>query len=295
MISLSSLYNETVPTANNLSITAVIIAKNEEKMIANCIESLRWCSEILVIDNGSDDATPQVAESIGARVISHKTESFADLRERALKHVKTDWLFYIDADERVTPMLAKEVAVHLETNSAQALRFRRENVLYGKTFHHGGWQHDYVTRVFQRKALSGWEGDIHESPVFEGEAITLHSPLIHLTHRSTVESLKKTISWTPMEARLLHEANAEPVTLMTLMRKGGMAVIRGAIFKQGSKDGIEGWIEAVVQGINRVLVYIQLWELQQSPTLPEKYQHKEEEIAQMWKAEIKQQAKMARK
>ena len=109
---------------NNLSITAVIIAKNEESMIANCIDSLRWCSEILVIDNGSDDTTPHVAESLGARVVSYKTGSFAALRERAQKYVKTDWLFYIDADERVSPMLAKEISVHLETHTAQALRMK---------------------------------------------------------------------------------------------------------------------------------------------------------------------------
>jgi (heptosyl)LPS beta-1,4-glucosyltransferase len=150
------------------SITAVIIAKNEEQMIANCLETLRWCDEIVVVDSGSDDATVSLAENLGARVINFKSTHFDKLREEGHKRTKTDWVFYVDADERVTPILAKEIMVQLETSSASAIRMRRENILYGSHFNNGGWQEEFVTRVFRRKDLKGWKGIIHESPVFEG-------------------------------------------------------------------------------------------------------------------------------
>jgi glycosyltransferase involved in cell wall biosynthesis len=266
------------------TITAVIITKNEEKMIVNCLACLKWCDQLLVIDSGSDDRTIDLAEKHGAKVLKSKATSFAELRNAAMGHVKTDWMVYIDADERVTPLLSKEILVQVETTKENALALHRENMMYGKMFHYGGWN-EWVIRVLRVDSFERWTGDIHESPVFDGNAVQLHTPLLHFTHRNTVDGLKKTIAWTPVEARLLAEANVAPVKLGTLFRKGVMEFIRRAYLQKGYKDGQPGLIEAVVQGINRILVYIQVWELQQVPSLPEKYEQTELEIVQLWKQE----------
>lgn len=268
---------------SNPTITAVIIAKDESKMIANCIETLRWCDQILVIDNGSIDNTEEIAKELGAKVVSFASNNFSQLRNKAFSFVKTDWLFYVDADERVTPNLSKEILVHMETDSASALIVNRENVNYGQKMVAGGWQNDQLTRVFKRTALQNWHGIIHETAKYTGEAKQLHHPLIHLTHRNTIDGLVKTVNWTPMEAELLYKSGAKPVTLATLFRKGLMEFIRRAVFKKGYQDGMVGWIEAIIQGFNRVLVYIQVWELQQDPPIEEKYQQKELEIVDLWK------------
>ncbi len=264
------------------SITAVVITKNEEKMIVNCLTCLQWCDKIIVIDSGSDDRTVDLAEKQHAEVIKMSTLSFAELRNVAFSHLKTEWVVYIDADERVTPTLSQEILVQIETTKENALSFHRENMMYGKVFEHGGWD-EWVTRVFRVSTFQKWVGDIHESPVFTGNAVQLHTPLLHFTHRNTIDGLKKTISWTPIEAKLLTSAQVPPVTLWTLLRKGVMEFLRRGIFKKGYKDGPEGMIESVVQGINRILVYIQVWENQQQPSLKEKYEQKEMEIAQLWK------------
>lgn len=266
-----------------LSITAIIIAKNEAAMISNCIDSLRWCSHILVIDNGSTDETAALAENAGARVISHKSNDFSQVRNVALKYVKTDWLLYIDADERITPRLYQEIAVNIETNEADVLKFPRQNICYGKPFKHGGWQHDSVTRCFKRTALQEWKGAVHESPVFEGKVKMLHTQLIHLTHRSTQDNLRKTAEWTIKEAQLLAAVNQDKITLFTIVRKGVMEFIRRAIIQQGYKDGMPGLVEALAQGMDRAMVYIQVWELTQVPSIEERYQQKELEIAGQWK------------
>lgn len=265
------------------SITAIIVTKNEENMIVNCLETLRWCDEWLVIDSGSTDATIELAETAGARVINYSHPSMAKIRNEGLKRVKTDWLFYIDADERVTPTLAREIMVLIETQpQTAALRMARQNIQYGKVFEHGGWNQDAVTRIFRKNALEEWFGDIHESPRFNGELQELKTPLIHLTHRNTVDGLKKTTAWTPIEADLLFKARHPRVTLITILRKGVMEFLRRAFFKGGYKDGMEGMVEAVVQGINRMLVYIQLWERQRKPSLTDMYQRIEKDIAQSW-------------
>ncbi len=266
-------------------ITAIVIAKNEEEMLANCLDTLRWADKLLVLDNGSSDSTAQIAESSGAKVIHFEHSSFARLRNEALKHVETEWVAYVDADERFTPMLAKEVLVHIETDDAQVLSMKRENICFGKKFEHGGWADDTVTRVFKKDILEEWQGKVHESPVYEGEPVMLHTPLIHLTHRSTKQGLKKTIKWTEIEAELLVDSGVKPVKFRTIIRKGVMEFLRRAVFWKGYKDGMPGLVEALTQAVNRMLVYIQVWEMQQTPSLQEQYRRQEIAIMKEWQDE----------
>ena len=97
------------------NLTALIIAKNEEKMLQACLETLSFCQKIIVVDNGSSDKTTAIAEDYNCKIVSFAHESFAKLREKAHSMVETDWLFYIDADERVTPALAKEILLFQAT------------------------------------------------------------------------------------------------------------------------------------------------------------------------------------
>lgn len=269
-----------------MDITAIIITKNEELMIANCIESLRWCKEIVVIDNGSQDETAKLAEALGARVVGFASHDFSKVRNEGARRSKTDWIFYVDADERVTPELAREILVNIETNTGDVFRVKRENVCYGHRLTKGGWENDWVRRVFRKKTLTGWEGTIHESPIFEGKVVNLGSPLLHLTHRSTQDNLYKSAAWTKIEAKLLSKAGVGRVTFVTLLRKGVMEFLRRAYFKKGYQDGMVGLVEALVQGLNRMMVYIQVWEMQQKPTLPDRYLKIEKDLASAWKKQL---------
>jgi glycosyltransferase involved in cell wall biosynthesis len=264
------------------NITAIVIAKDEEQMIVNCLETLGWCDQVLVINNGSSDRTEQLSEQWGAKVVNYASQDFAKLREVALKYIKTDWIFYVDADERVSPQLAKEISVNIETQSADAFTLKRKNICYGYELQHGGFGQDLVTRIFKKAVLEGWTGEIHESPVYRGEVKELQTKLLHLTHRSTQDNLFKSAQWTIKEAHLLADSGVKPVKFMTLIRKGVMEFVRRAYLKKGYKDGLPGMIEALVQGMNRIMVYIQVWELQQKPDLEKRYQREEEKIVKEW-------------
>lgn len=266
-----------------MSISALIIAKNEAAMIENCINSVKWCDEVIVVDDGSIDETREIAESLGALVISFKHDSFSRLREEALKRAKSAWVFYIDSDERVTPTLAKEIKVMMETSDASVFRVQRDNIFFGKKLQAGGWTDDWVERVFKRSDLEGWFGEVHESPKYVGSVVDLKTKLVHFTHRDVISGLIKTAAWTPIEAKELYKAGVSKVTFGTLIRKGFMEFFRRAVLKKGYRDGMTGLVEAVIQGINRILVYIQVWELQQVPSIPEKYKTKEAEIQELWK------------
>lgn len=267
-------------------ITAVVITRNEETMLASCLRCLQWCQQILVIDNGSTDQTAQVAEKLGAQVLTIQHDSFAKLRNEALKRVKTPWMIYIDADERVSPALAREILVTLETQPGlSALTLQRTNVFYGKTMTAGGWQTDVVPRVFKTEKLNSWSGSVHETPQFEGAVSQLQQPLLHLTHRSTKDGLLKTATWTQREAVLLHESGLPPVTLTTILRKTLAEIWRRGIQKKGYRDGTVGWIEALVQGMNKMLIYIQVWELQQKPSIPQLYEQLDKQITDEWQTQ----------
>lgn len=265
------------------TISAILIIKNEAPMLNNCLKTLNWCDEIVVVDDGSTDKSGDIAKKHDAKVINFTSDSFADLREKGAQEAQSDWIFYIDADERVTPQLANEILHQVNTSEATAYSVSRKNILYGSHLEYGGWQDDRVERLFKKDSLQGWYGQVHESPRYSGQLSHLSQPLIHLTHRNTISGLIKSAEWTPIEARELFAANTPRVSFFTLLRKGGMEFLRRIFFKQGYRDGMPGLVEATVQAINRVLVYIQVWELQQNPSLEEAYQQQEVEIQKLWR------------
>lgn len=269
------------------NLTALIIARNEEKMLQACLETLQFCQKIIVLDNGSTDKTVSIAENYDCQVISFAHESFAKLREKASSLVETDWLFYVDADERVTPALAKEILFHMEKADCQVMTMKRLNICYGQKFSFGNWQNDAVTRVFRKDNLLSWQGEIHESPIFKGENIVLQHEMIHLTHRNTRDNLHKSADWTIKEATALSLASVKKIGFRTILRKGLMEFYRRAFKYKGYKDGMAGMIEALVQAMNRMIVYIQVWELQQKPSIKIKYEKEEQEIKNLWQREGK--------
>lgn len=264
-------------------VTAVVIAKNEEQMLPGCLASLAWCEDVVVIDSGSTDATAAVAKKHSARVVYNADPSFAQRRTEVLSAIKTRWIIYVDADERVTPVLARSVKKMIAQTTADVGLIARKNFHYGQSLQHGGWLEPAIPRLFTKESLKGWEGDIHESAVYVGTSLRLQGELWHFTHRSVAEGLYKSAAWTPMEAKLLYEDGAAPVTPWVVARKGLGEIFRRGIKQQGYKDGATGWMEVFIQAINRMLVSLQVWELQQNPSIADRYASLEKELADQWK------------
>ncbi len=264
------------------SISVIIITKDEEAMIANCLASVQFADEIVVVDSGSMDNTLGIASRERAKIIEVTGGTFKDWRNRGAKECTSDWLLYIDADERVTPKLAKEIEETIQFTSNAAFALRRNNIHFGRWMQFGGWEQDRIVRLFKRSHLREWKGDVHEHAEIDGILGELKEPLVHLSHRTIRDGLVKSYTWTNTEAKLLFQAGTKPVKPFTLVRKFGMEFFRRLIVKKGYKDGMEGWIESFQQAINRFFVYERLWELQQKPSLDERYQMIEKEIVKQW-------------
>jgi glycosyltransferase involved in cell wall biosynthesis len=245
-----------------VSISAVVIAKNEEEMIEECLKSLSWADERLVIDNASSDKTTEIAKKMGASVFKYSKKSFSRLRNIGLKKAKSRWILYIDADERVTSELRQEILATISNPKAPAYAIPRKNIILGREMIHGGWWPDYVKRLFVKSGLLGWEGELHEEPKFEGGLLHLKKPIVHIKHSSLSEMVEKSNEWSLIEAKLLFESNHPPMVWWRFLRIMISELFYRLIILRGFLDGPEGVIYSFYQSWSRFLTYAKLWEMQ---------------------------------
>jgi (heptosyl)LPS beta-1,4-glucosyltransferase len=255
-------------------LSVIIITRDEEEMISDCLKSALWADEIILIDTGSKDKTIPIAEKMGARAaarLEFKGYDFSGWRNRGLKEARGDWVLYLDADERITPLLKKEILEILNRQRRfsvnrfpTAFAIPRRNFYLGKEMNYGGAWLDYVQRLFLKKSLQGWKEKLHEYPEFQGEMGKLKNPLIHLTHRDLGSMMVKTIDWTEIEAELLDRSGHPPVKWWRILRMMATKFWERVIKQQAWRDGSEGWINAVFEIFNTFIIYARLWEIQKN-------------------------------
>jgi len=248
-------------------ISVIINAKNEEEFISECLESVKWADEIIVsLSQDSLDKTEEIAKSFGVRIIKQEPRetNYAAWHNQGMREARGEWLLWVDADERITPLLKNEILslINNKQLSFAAFAIPRRNFLLGKELRHGGWYPDYVKRLFLKKNLEKWVGKLHEEPIFGGEIGKLKNPLIHLQPETIEPALEKSIKWSEIEAKLLFEASHPPVVWWRILRMGLTTLFDRLIKKQGFCDGVEGWIESIYQAFHTMIVYMRLWEIQ---------------------------------
>lgn len=244
-------------------ITAVIITKNEEKMLPGCLKTLNWADEILVVDTGSTDKTISIAKKHNARVVKTNKKTFPEWRNIGLKEAKGNWIFYVDADERVPEKLKSEIkSVVEESNSTSWYAIPRSNVIFGREFRHGGWWPDHVKRLFKKESLKKWVGNLHEEPVTEGEMGYLENYLMHDKHEDIFEMVEKTNKWSAIEGQLMFDAKHPPMNITRFLTGMFREFWYRMIVKKAFLDGGEGVIMAIYQVFSRFCSYAKLWELQ---------------------------------
>lgn len=245
-----------------MKITGVIIARNEEEMITDALKSLAWVDELLVVDSGSTDKTVSIAKDMGARVEQSNGNNFSEWRNKALKEAKSDWIFYLDADERVTIELKNEILESVVGSKFSSYAIPRKNIILGQEFKFGGQRPDYVKRLYKRDSLKSWHGSLHEEPVFEGEMGHLKNSITHIKHEDFSEMIDKTNIWSETEAKLMFEAKHPPMTILRFISAGAREFWKRMIKELAFLDGARGIMYAMYQVFSRLVSYTKLWELQ---------------------------------
>lgn len=249
-----------------MKLSVVILAKNAETVIADAIASVDFADEVIVVDNNSTDRTVELAKYLQAKVFSVDTNDFSELRNRGLQEAKGEWVLYVDTDERVSKKLKEEITriISSQISPKQNLcgfYVKRKNFYLGNN----EWPYiEKIERLFKKDALKEWRGQLHESPIINGEVGELDSFLLHYTHRDLTSSLAKTIEWSKIEAELRFKAGHPKVTWWRLPRVMITSFFVSYIRQGGWKMGTVGLIESIYQAFSMFITYARLWEIQKN-------------------------------
>ena len=245
-----------------ITLSVIIIAKNEEARIGKCLDALEFADERIVVDNSSFDRTSQVATEHDAIVqFAHSTD-FALLRNNAASKVRGEWILYVDADEIVTPELGRNIR-HIITvwnpSCETGYEIHRKNYYLGRAWPTGEW----MLRLFRRDSFKEWRGELHETPVVSGAIGRIQGDLLHDTHRTVTEMVAKTNEWSETEALLRKAIHHPPITWWRIIRVTLTGFWNSFIGQGGWRIGTVGWIESMYQGFSMFITYAKLWEKQQ--------------------------------
>jgi glycosyltransferase involved in cell wall biosynthesis len=250
-----------------VNISAVIITFNEEKNIADAIESVAWADEIIVVDSESSDQTREIATASGAKVLTRKWEGFASQKQFAVDQAENDWILSLDADERVSSQLREHIlALKNSGFLADGYKIPRLSIYMGRPIRHGGWYPDRQLRLFNRKKGRWKDVLIHESfKMNDGvQTSSLEGDILHYTvenaghhHRMIGER------YAPLAAKQMFD-NGRRTSPLKIAIAGPSAFIRTYFLKAGFLDGLPGFVIAKFAAHHAFLKHVILWELQKA-------------------------------
>ena len=242
-------------------LSACVITYQEEERIGECLRSLSFCDDILVVDSGSTDLTREIAEELGARVVVNSPfPGHREQKQFAVDRARHDWVLSLDADERVTPELRDRLLeLRDESFPAAAYAVMRRNHYLGKFIRHGLFSPDRKIRLFDRRR-AGWGGtnphdrvELHNG----AKAVWLDEALEHYTYRTIKEHLAQIDSFTRLDAAAKH-AEGRRATVLDLLVRPPATMIRGLILKAGFLDGWRGF---VITGLAGYYSWLKCWRL----------------------------------
>lgn len=246
-----------------IKISAVILAKNAENLIADCLDSVTFCDEVIVIDDYSTDRTSDIAKLMGASVYPYSSESFSKKRNLGLKKAKGKWVLYLDVDERLSSELRENIKKIIESkrDMYSAYRLNRQNYYLGNN----PWPKiEKLERLFKKTKLEEWYGELHESARVEGPIGDVEGVIKHYTHQDLTGMLDKTIRWSKIEADLRLKSDHPQMSWWRFFRVMLTAFYDSYIKQKGYRVGTAGFIESMYQAFSMFITYARLWELQQA-------------------------------
>jgi glycosyltransferase involved in cell wall biosynthesis len=245
------------------TISAIIVCFNEEKKIAPCLESLRWCDEIVVVDSFSTDRTVEICRRFTDKVMQRPWAGYREQKAFAHAQATKDWVLSVDADERVTAELREEICQALKNDGGAYAGYAVPRlVCYLKRWWwRGGWYPEYNVRLFRRDRAV-WGGfEPHNKIIVDGKIRRLRNPLHHFSYRNIEDHLERINRYTSISALELRQHNQRWRLADALLRPA-VRFFRSYVLKRGFMDGFAGFYIAVSAAVYVFLKYAKLWELE---------------------------------
>lgn len=252
---------------NQPSLSIVIVAKNEERNIAECIATASFADEVLVLDSGSSDATVSLAKSAGARIIETDWPGYGPQVARGFSLASSEWVLSLDADERISPLLRDEIISAIQNGQHDGLRIPRLSEFCGRFIHHGGWYPDYTLRLGRRSKSSFTDHFLHAHMTVNGSIGHLKQCIIHYSYPNMHDVLEKLDRYSSGHARDMQTSGKTGNVFKALLH-GLVAFLRTYFVRFGFLDGQHGLMLAIYNAEYTYYKYIKLMFLSKPPTKP---------------------------
>jgi len=255
-----------------MNISVYIIAYNEADKIRDCINTVLWADEIIVVDSHSTDGMSQIAEEMGATVIHIPFNGYGDLRNQAVDSCNGTWIFSLDADERCTVEVRNEILSIIEKNDLEIFRVPRKNFFMGKWIKHSGWYPNYrQPQLFKKNSMSYSVDAVHEGYISKShkEIGTLKNTIWQFPFKNAEEILYKTNRYSSLGVQKLEDKNIKGTFIKAFLH-GFWAFMKHYIFKLGFLDGGPGFVIAFSNFEGTFYRYVKHMEFQKkwkSPTI----------------------------
>ncbi len=242
-------------------ISVALTTFNEEKNVKDCLESIKWADEIVVVDEKSSDQTVNIAKKYTDKIflVDHDP-MFHRNKQQALDKCKSDWILQIDADERVTPELKNEILKTVENAKCVGYQIPRKNKIFGKYLEHTGWYPDYQIKLFKNGRAKYPCQTVHEQLKVDGEIGILKNDLLHNHYDSISQFLDRLNKYTTNDADYLLK-KGEKIVWSDAIKFPADEFFRRFFLWEGYKDGLHGLVLSLLQSFSRLVVFAKMWEL----------------------------------
>ncbi len=251
-------------------VSAIVITRNEERNIAGCLSSVSWADEIVVVDSESTDRSAEIARGFTRKVFVAPWEGFSAAKELALRHATCEWIFWIDADERASPELGREVADLLRSERRPphaGYEVARRAFFVGKWIRHCGWYPGYVVRLFRKDSAVFTRSRVHEGLKLTGTVGRLSNDLLHYTDETLYHYFTKLNSYTTLAARDARDGGKRG-SIPGLLARPAYMFFKMYFLRLGFLDGMHGLTLSLLSASYVFAKYAKLIELEQRGLKP---------------------------
>ncbi len=249
-------------STNKIPVSIVISAYNEEKKILDCLKSVKWADEIIVIDNSSLDKTSDISKKNGAKVFLEKNNLMLNVNKNlGFLKAKNEWILSLDADERVSGELAEEIIKTIKNNPKEnGFWIARKNMIFGKWIQNSIWWPDYQLRLFRKNKGKFPEIDVHEMLNVEGDTGKLENSIVHYNYESVSQYLYKMDRiYTENAVKNILDSKTE-LSWHGVIRMPAEDFLKTFFLQKGYRDGLHGLVLSLLQAFYSIIIFAKVWE-----------------------------------
>lgn len=244
-------------------VSVILATFNEEINIKDCLESVKWADEIVIVDGTSTDKTVAIAKKYTDKIFVRENPAMFHINKQlAIDKATGDWILYLDADERISPELKKEILATLKKPTANGYWIPRRNIIFGKWIEHAGWYPDRQLRLFKKGEARLPCKSVHEQPVLKGKAGYLKKDLIHYNYRTVAQFVRKLNHLYTENDKNVFLAQGKKISSLDAIRFPKDEFLKRFFLEKGYQDGLHGLVLSLLQAFSALILFAKVWENQ---------------------------------